>query len=142
MTLEEKTEWTQTRIEENYRSAFALYQEKAYQRATEMFKLLVLARPFEAKYWKALGACLQMQKAYEEALSCYSSALAFSSKPIDLSLYVYAADCYFALKQIEAGLKTLETASLYAKEGQEARLLHHLGFMREQWSPYVRLKVV
>lgn len=126
---------TQAQIEEHYRSAFALYQEKAYQAANQAFKLLVLARPFEARHWKALGACLQMQKAYEEAINCYNCALAYSSDPIDLSLYVYTADCYFALKQVANGLKTLETAWFYAEERKDQRLCHHIAFMREQWSP-------
>lgn len=131
MRMEELSEAT---VEELGRSAFVLYQEKAYQQASEAFKVLVLAHPFEAKYWKALGACLQMQKMYEEALDCYQSALTFSSEPIDLSLYIHAADCYFALKQIDAGLNTLETARLYAEKRKEKRLCSHIAFMRQQWS--------
>lgn len=135
MAIEGIEELTDARMDANYRSAYALYQDKAYQQAGEAFKLLVLARPFEAKYWKALGACLQMQKAHEEALSCYRYALAFSLEPVDLSIYIYAADCYFTLKQIEEGLKTLKTAQLYAEERQDLRLCHHIHFMLEQWSP-------
>lgn len=121
--------------DEIYALAYMLYQNQQYQEASTLFRLLIEAHPSEAKFWKGLGACLQMQKDYDEALNCYSCSAYFSSQnQLDPYLYVYAADCHFALKQIDAGLKALEAARSNAKKMNNQRILQHVSFMQQVWS--------
>lgn len=121
-------------LEENYALAYSLYRNHQYREADIFFRLLVAAAPFEQKFWKGLGACLQMKKNYEEALNCYMSAQMFNRETPDPYLYVYSADCYFALKQINEGLKALEAAHVNAEKTKDARILRHIALMRELWS--------
>lgn len=122
------------KIQESYTLGFFLYREQRYQEASYFFRLLVASHPSEAKYWKALGASLQMLKNYEEALNCYLNALTLHRESPDLYLFVYAADCHFALQQKEAGLKVLKEVGSKAKEKNEQRILKHVALMQEIWS--------
>lgn len=125
---------TEEKAQEIYTLAYFLYQKKEYQDASYFFRLLVVARPSKSKYWKSLGACLQMLRNYEEGLNCYIYAQTLKKKEPDPYLYVYAADCYFALKRIKEGLKSLDAAHLYAEKTHDTPVLKHVAFMREQWT--------
>lgn len=127
-------EFSEKKIQDIYALAYLLYQNQRYQEAGHHFRLLVVARPSEKKFWKSLGASLQMQKDYEEALNCYMSCYNLSDKNhLDPYLLIQTADCYFALQQVESGLKALEVAQTYAKKTNETRILNHVEFMRQFW---------
>ncbi len=127
---------SEKQIKEIYALAYMLYGSEHYLQASHFFRLLVIARPSEVKFWKGFGACLQMQKDYEEALNCYlSCSHLMSQNSPDAYLYVHVADCYFALKQVKEGLKALEAARLIAKKTHNRQILQHVAFMRNQWSP-------
>lgn len=124
----------ENKIQDIYALAFLLYQNQQYQESSNFFRLLVVACPSEKKFWKSLGASLQMQKDYEEAISCYMSCFQLSDQDhLDPYLFVQTADCYFALQQVEAALKALEVAHLYATETRETRVLNHVALMRQLW---------
>lgn len=122
------------KIQEIYALAFLLYRNQRYQDASHFFRLLVASRPAETKYWKGFGACLQMQQEYEQALNCYISAQILNREQPDPYLYVYAADCYFALKRIGEGLKALKAAQLSAEEKNDQQILQHVALMHTLWS--------
>lgn len=124
---------SQNKIEEMYALAYVLYQHQRYQDARHFFCLLTETSPNEAKFWKGFGACLQMLKDYEGALNCYCCSAQFS-KQIDPYLYVQTADCYFATKQVEAGLKALEIAGNIAKKADNKQVLQHVSFMKQIWA--------
>jgi type III secretion system low calcium response chaperone LcrH/SycD len=126
-------EISEDKIQETYRFAYDLYSQRYYQEANYFFRFLILARPEEAKYWKGFGACLQMQKEYEEALDCYFCAEKLSQKPLDPYFYIHKAYCCFALKKVKAGLKNLEVARLKAVETHDQRVLKHVALMHELW---------
>lgn len=135
-TLQEKhpfIEVPEDKIQETYRFAYDLYSQRHYQDASCLFRFLVLLRPAEAKYWKGFGACLQMQKEYEQALDCYFCVEKLTQKPLDAYFYIHAADCYFALKKVKAGLKALEVARLKALKTHDQRVLKHVTLMHELW---------
>lgn len=125
---------SEEKIKETHALAFFLYREQHYQDASHFFRMLVAARPSEAKFWKGLGACLQMLKEYEEALNCYASAQMLNGEKTDPYLYLHAADCYIALKSVDSAFKALESASLRAKKLKDKRVLGHVKLMRELWS--------
>lgn len=122
------------KIQEMHHLAFFLYREQHYQDASHFFRMIVTARPSEPKYWKGLGACLQMQKEYEEALNCYASAQMLNGEETDPYLYLHAADCYIATQKVDSAFKALEAAALRAKKTKDKRILEHVKLMRELWS--------
>jgi type III secretion system low calcium response chaperone LcrH/SycD len=124
------------KIAEIYALAYRLYQEQQYQKAIEFFRLLTSADPFDSKYWKGLGAALQMAGDHTTAIQSYICAQMTHKGPPDLYVFIYAADCYFTLGQIELGLKALKGASLNAEEQNNTRVVEHVQLMRKQWSNY------
>ena len=119
-------------IQEMYALAYAFYQKADYNQASLFFRLLVTVRPFEIKFWKGFGASLQMEKHYGEALNCYMTCVNLSETQ-DPYIYLHAADCFFALKDVELGLNVLEEAKLAAQETNDVRVLKHVHFMHQQW---------
>ncbi|MFI5342983.1 MAG: SycD/LcrH family type III secretion system chaperone [Chlamydiales bacterium] len=122
------------KIDEMHSMAYVYYQNKHYQEADALFRILVVIAPQNYKYWKGLGACLQMKKNYKDALNCYRCAQALLKEKPDPYLDVHTADCHFALKQIEEGLKALERAKSTAKKQPNQAILQHVSFMRERWN--------
>lgn len=119
------------KIDEMHSMAYVYYQNQYYREADALFRILVAIAPKNHEYWKGLGACLQMKKNYKDALNCYRCAQALLRNKPDPYLDVHTADCYFALKQVEQGLKTLDRAKLIA--GKNSDILQHVSFMRERW---------
>jgi Flp pilus assembly protein TadD len=111
--------------------AYHLYRDRQYEEASLFFRLLTVMSPQEAKHWKALGACLQMKQDYQEALNCYIYTQLLQHDQQDPYVYIYAADCYFALGQVKEGLKALESARLSGS--QDAKILKHVSLMKAQW---------
>jgi hypothetical protein len=74
-----------------------------------------------------------MTRQMEEAIRCYAEAQKLQKDQPDPYLYVYAADCYFALKQTEEGLQALNAAWKIGKVTQDARILKHVLMMRKMW---------
>ncbi|MDP1880517.1 MAG: tetratricopeptide repeat protein [Parachlamydiaceae bacterium] len=125
---------TDSKTEGCYSLAYQLYQQKEFEEALHFFKFLVQACPDSSKYWKGLGACLQMLKMYEEALQCYSAAQLLNQLNPDLHLYLHAADCYFLLGDVKSGLKTLNKAFQDALKIKDKSVIHHIKLMKKQWS--------
>lgn len=124
---------SENKIQEIYALAYTLYGNKEYAEASHLFRLLILARPADVKYWKAFGACLQMLKEYEQAIDCYQTAQNLNRDRPDPYLNVYIADCYFTMQKPEAGLKALETALSLAAQRHDQYILSHVEFMRSVW---------
>lgn len=124
----------ENKIQNIYALAYMLYQQKEYQDSGCFFRLLVIARPTEAKYWKGLGSCLQMLKNFEEALNCYHCCFEMSDRyHFDPYFYIQISDCFFALNQIDAGLKALESALFHAKDRQNHHVIQHVELMKQSW---------
>lgn len=124
---------TSTEITKWYGLAYTLYKHRQYSEAYPLFRALVEVAPQEVKYWKALAACLQMQKDYRNALQYYQHAQNLLVKHPDPYLYVYIADCQLALHDVTAALKTLNLAEQTAKKRKEKRVLQHVALMRSLW---------
>jgi len=127
------SEIAEENVQMSYCTAYNLYQRQQYEEALQFFRLLVWVRPLEAKYWKGLGACLQVLKDYEEALESYDYCQTLHSEP-DPYISIHQADCYFALNQAQAGLDVLAMAQRQAKKIQNTQIMDHVDLMRELWS--------
>lgn len=122
------------KIKELYALAYFLYGQQHYLEASHLFRLLAAARPSEPKYWKGLGACLQVLKEYDEALNCYASAQMLYRAQTDPYLYLHSADCYIALKEVKNAFKALDAAHKRAEITKDKRVLQHVKLMREMWT--------
>ena len=127
------SQWRE-KIEEIHHIAFYLYQDQQYSKAAQFFRVLTIINPLETKYWKALGASLQLKQNYKEAIENYIQAILVSTQLPDPYLYVHAADCYFALNQVEQGLKSLEGAREIAEKQKNKQIINHTLLMQELWS--------
>lgn len=121
-------------VEELYAVGYDLYSRKHYRQACLVFHHLTSADPLEPKYWKGLGAALQMDKQYEQALHCYGCVQLLLEDQPDPYVYIYIADCYWALKRPEQSLKALEGAEMSPKGSEDQKILDHVTFMRGMWS--------
>jgi secretion system chaperone SscA len=125
---------TPERLKEMYYIAYRLYSDKRYQDSLAFFRSLTAANPLEAKYWKGLGASLQMLNDYQQALRCYHCIEVLDKEKRDPYLFLSIADCYFGLKQINRGLTALEEAHLQATKQKDSKVLNHVALMRKLWS--------
>lgn len=126
--------FTKDQAQETYYIAYRLYHKKCYQEAGHFFRFLTLLDPMESKYWKGLGACLQMCKAYEEALSCYVCVQTLQADQPDPYVYAHTADCYFALNQVAQGLQALKGAEKAAQQQKNDQVLSHVDLMAKLWN--------
>lgn len=91
-----------------YASAYNLYEQGAYAKASELFTGLVLHDPFQTRFWKGLAASKQMQKEYKAALHAWGIlALLEGHKP---ETHFHAAECYLSQGEKEDALKALNLA--------------------------------
>lgn len=126
--------FTPVKVKELYETAYRLYRDRFFADASYFFRLLLVANPREPKYWKGLGACLQMTSEHQQALNCYICCQQLSKDQRDPYLYVHAADCYFVLGDVDSGLKALDAAYLSAQEKMDTQVMNHVILMRQLWA--------
>lgn len=123
------------KIQEIYALAYVLYNKKLYQESSHYFRLLTIFRSGNSKYWKGLGACLQLLRDYEAAINCYLYCQELSEQyrkdPYHL---LHIADCYFTQKKAKEGLDVLEAAASLDNATHDASILHHIELMKQVWS--------
>ena len=98
-----------------YDLAFQLYQSSDYNSAIDVFKRLVIAKPFEVSYWKGYAGSLQMQKKFSEALLPWSMCCLID--PENPLFHYHAAECLFALGNSKEGKEALLAAETRDKTG-------------------------
>lgn len=99
-------------LEMLYADAFQFYQKNLFSESCELFRLLVLIDPFVEKYWLGLGATLQMDGRYEEALKSYGVVACLDeTSPYP---YYYSAECLEKLNRSEESKDALKKAYAYA----------------------------
>lgn len=117
------------RTEELYQYGYHLYNHGKYAESSEFFQALTQLDPHDYDHWVGLGAAKQMQQLYQEALVAYTTASILKST--DPALYFHMANCCFALKYIEQGLKALDAAESLANNNQA--LISQLAILRQAW---------
>ena len=120
-------------IEEGYAIAYSFYQAGKYVEAIQHFRHLLALDLKQAKIWTGLGASLQMLQQYQEAATAYAVAAFLNSA--NPQPHIYAAECFFALKDISQGLLTLEAAEKLTQGKEEyAALNERIQTMKKMWS--------
>jgi type III secretion system low calcium response chaperone LcrH/SycD len=119
--------------EASYYLAHTFYRQGKYEEASSLFRMLTLAGPTTRKFWMGLGASLQMNKDYKEALNAYE--LAARLDPTDPHVHLYAADCFFTQGEAEEGLFALDCAerALTFSPQKQQNFKAHIQLLRRIW---------
>jgi len=100
-------------MDEFYRTACVLYDEKQYEEAADAFLFLVTLDSGHYDYWIGLGAATQRCEEYELAIDAYEmAAICEIENPIP---YFYLAKCLFAIHDRASALQAIELALEYSE---------------------------
>jgi type III secretion system low calcium response chaperone LcrH/SycD len=88
--------------------AYNLYLSYDYLNGEKVFRRLVIARPYEPKFWKGLASCMQMNERYEDALLPWSILSIID--PISPVPHFHAAECLISLGELEKAKEALFAA--------------------------------
>lgn len=95
-------------IEGLYGQAWRLYNTGKYKDSCQIFRLLVMLNPTEAKYSLGLAACYHLMKDYKSAVNTYSlCGIIDPNSPIP---HYHASDCYIQMKDPMSAIIALEMA--------------------------------
>lgn len=119
-----------------YSFAYSFYEKGRYGEAENLFRLLTALRLRNTKYWKGLGAALQMQKKYGEAVEAYSRAAITDEAVADPYPHFHAAECLLTSGEVTRGLKALLAAKRIAVErGTYYALTRQINLLLSTWKP-------
>ena len=110
--------------------AYDLYQSGRYSEAKRFFHQLLISKPLKQGLWIGLGACLQMEGLYRESLRAWGMASILDGD--DPAPHFYAAQCNFALDDLEQSQYALEASKRVLKSDNQmlsrkiAQLEHQL----------------
>lgn len=132
--LEDLRQFSDETLEGMYSFAYSYYEHGWYSHAENLFRLLVALRIRNYKYWKGLGATLQMLKKYAEAVEAYSWAALNEKTLSDPYPHFHAAECFLTMGDPLKGLKALYSARAIAKrQGCYYALLRQIELLQKTW---------
>jgi type III secretion system low calcium response chaperone LcrH/SycD len=121
VTPKEAMGLTDGMVEGMYGQAYRLYNTGKYADAIQLFRLLIMLNPTDAKYTLGLAACMHMLKEYRNAIELYTMCAALD--PVSpLPLY-HLSDCYLQIKDKFSALVSLEMTVKRAGEKTEYKVL-------------------
>ncbi|MBQ7585406.1 MAG: tetratricopeptide repeat protein [Desulfovibrionaceae bacterium] len=111
-------------LEDRYKLAYKLYQSGQWQEAEDVFRWLCFFNGTAKANWMGLGASLQGQEKWEEALTAYGLALAWSEEGQIEPLY-YIGICHYMLGHKEEAKQAFEETVVGAsfKSSKERELV-------------------
>ena len=114
-------------------SSFAqtLYQNGDYIEAKGIYQQLAAFMPYCPSYWEGVGACLQIEKKYEEALKAWSMVSLLNKE--DPLPHFHAAECYNALGLFLEGEKELDACKTRINETHQD-LLEKVSRLESNWT--------
>jgi type III secretion system low calcium response chaperone LcrH/SycD len=117
-TIQEMKGVNNEEMEALYGIAYNYYSAEKLDDAIRTFGMLVMLNPYESKYWKGLGASLQVNKAYEKAAEAYGMA-ATTAGIHDPTPHFHAGECYTHLKLIKDACIAFDMACDLSKNKPE-----------------------
>lgn len=116
-TLGDVKGMSEQELEAVYTVAYNLYGQNRNAEAEKLFRFLCLYGHLDKRFWMGLGACLQQQQKYEEAVQAYSyMAILDVENPYPP---LHAAYCYLALNDFEKAESGIEAALHWAGDKEE-----------------------
>lgn len=117
-----------------YSMAYYSYQGGRYEDAENFFRLLTSMDIPTPKIWMGLGAALQMQKKYQEAIDAYSAAALLEEGEMNPYPHAYAADCLHKLGDQQRARLALNSARQIAnKQPSYTKLIEELNLLETRW---------
>jgi type III secretion system low calcium response chaperone LcrH/SycD len=104
-------------LEEYYKAAYRLIEEKRWEDASDAFLFLTFINPNIYNFWIGLGISMQSQGAYDRALPAYAMAQQIDPE-IPIS-YANAFQCCVALKEKECAENLWKAAIECCGENEE-----------------------
>ena len=115
--------------EEFYSFGFSLYGAGNFKEAADVFEVLSVQWPLNAKHWFALASARQENKEYDKALHAWAMTAILNTE--DPYAHFHAAECCLSLAKHEDAALALEAAFIRAKENPDLQKKIHL--LRQQW---------
>ncbi len=109
-------------------TAYHLYERGDYPIAAQFFTKLVLANPFDEKYWRGLASSRQMQGEYLASVYAWSMVALIEHK--DPMPHYHAAECLLSLNEKTDALKALTAAESLLDEKNQA-IRHKINLLKQ-----------
>ena len=93
--------------------AIGLMHQHRFDEAVTAFRFLTQINPYQCDFWIGLGAALQSQGSYHDALSSY--LVAETMDPVRLDAYGYAIDVCLEMQDFTQAKAVLQQGYAYAK---------------------------
>lgn len=93
-------------IEGMYSFGYRLYNTGKYDKAVQLFRLLVMLDPTQEKFSLGLAACFHMMKNYHNASTTYLLCGIINNE--DPLPHFHASDCYVEMQQPDLAIASLE----------------------------------
>lgn len=118
-----------------YETGYRFYAAGKYEDAEGIFRLLTSYAPKQGEIWMALGATLQLQKKFSEALDCFGVSALLDTAASNPTPHAHAAECLWALEEMNKAKIALKSAILIAKKQTKYEsLLEKLTILNKRWS--------
>lgn len=105
---QQKRSVTKRQREALYALGFELHHAGYFNKAADLFRLLCLYEPENARNWVALGGANQQKKEHEAALAAF--LMASFHDPLNPESRLYAAHSFVDLGDLPAALESVQTA--------------------------------
>lgn len=112
-TLAEGRGISMDELESVYAIALELYKTGRYKEAATLFNFLAVFSHTERKYWMGLGAVMQAQRNFDEAIRVYSHITMLVDSTWVKPSY-YAAECFLAKGDKEHAMSAIEHVRQFA----------------------------
>jgi secretion system chaperone SscA len=117
-----------------YGFAYHFYDTGKYSDASALFQMLAAIKKEDRRIWKGLGASLQMEKRYLEAIDAYGMAAILDEKREDPEVHYHAAECLFSVGDKVRALKAITSAIHLAEDRSEySSLCKRMSLLQSTW---------
>lgn len=106
--------FTEQEYEAVYSLGYNQYKQGKFAEATRYFQFLTFYNHYEPRYSKALGASLQMQERYTDAINAYTMAIIMDA--MDPEPMLRMAECLIALGNVDDAQETLDCVTKVCDE--------------------------
>ncbi len=107
-----------------FQQAIAFLHQHRFDEAIIAFRFLIRINPYICDFWIGLGAALQSQGAYAEALANY--LVAETMDPVRIDTYGYAVDVCLEMHDITQAKTVLKSGYTYIKNHSKDAIVRQL----------------
>lgn len=121
-------------VESLYGEGYLYYESGKYAEAEMVFRVLTSLRLKRYTFWKGLGAALQMQKKYTQAIEAYGLAALYDEKQEDPYPHFHGGECLHSIGDLERAILAMRSARVIAKKNARyVRLISQIELLHETW---------